>query len=185
MTAAITYICSCTLLPQSNVCRGVLGRASEYTSPQRLPPDVMLTDMMLERGYFVVSFLPQETVTPACVELALHALCLMGMPPCDEITGLPLLLCPQTCQASKKLISTGVCDAFVAMVVNLMEMTEYVGFKKYFIAFNCSNPASYFQNVSIGECGNSSSCTNLFSPAVEGIIILYSVARCANLKMVF
>ena len=55
--------------------------------------------------------------------------------------------------------------------MTLLETTKFKGLAKYYAAFNCSDPASYFQNVSTEECGNSTSCTNLFSPEIQGIHI--------------
>ena len=100
----------------------MLGRGSEYVSPQRIPSDAALTDMNLQLAYFGVNYLPQEIQTPpACVELTLHILCLVAVPPCNETTALPLLLCPETCHTYEKLISTGLCDDFMASIMNLLE----------------------------------------------------------------
>ena len=176
-TPALYYIFlhanSCTLLPQSSNCRNLLGRGSGYASPLQLPPEAMITDSTLKTGFYVLNYLTQQTQShPACLELILHMLCLVAKPPCNETTNLPMLLCPQTCLTYEKLISTGGCDNMVAAVIDTLLIgisSEYIWLKDYLIAFNCSDPASYFQNVSTEECGNSSSCTNLFSPETEGI----------------
>ena len=170
-SAFVISLNSCTLLPQSSHCRRVLGRGSEYESPPQLPQEAaVILDMNLGSGFFTVNVLAQETQSPsACVELVLHMLCLLAKPPCNESTNLPMLLCPQTCLAYEKLISTGFCNNLVARIIKALEMTPFIWLREYLATFNCSDPASYFQNEPTADCGNSSSCTNLFSPEVEGI----------------
>ena len=170
-SAFVISLNSCTLLPQSSHCRGVLGRGSEYESPPQLPPEAaVIINMNLGSGFFILNVLAQETQSPpACLELVLHMFCLVAKPPCNETTNLPMLLCPQTCHAYEKLISTGFCDNLVARIIKALEMTPHALLIEFVATFNCSDPASYFQNEATAECGNASSCTNLFSPEVEGI----------------
>ena len=182
-SAFVISLNSCTLLPQSSSCRGVLGRGSEYESPSQLPQEAaVIIDTDLDSGFFILKLLAQETKSPpACLELILHMLCLVARPPCNETTNLPMLLCPQTCLAYEKLISTGFCDDLVARIIRTLEMTPFIWLIEYLATFNCPDPASYFQNEPTVECGNSSSCTNLFSPEVEGIhayIVLQNMLLC-------
>ena len=190
-SAFVISLNSCTLLPQSSHCRGVLGRGSEYESPSQLPQEAAVyLDLNLGSGFYILNVFAQETQSPpACLDLILHMFCLLAKPPCNESTNLPMLLCPQTCLAYKKLISTGLCDDLVARIINQLEMTPLIYLIDYLATFNCSDPASYFQNEATEKCGNASSCTNLFSPEVEGIqscIIICCIICCyANVNCYF
>ena len=163
----------------------MLGRGSEYVSPPQIPPEAaVITDTNLEYGFFILqNVLAKESQSPpACLELFLHMLCLVAKPPCNGTTNLPLLLCPQTCNVYEKLIFSGLCDDLVARIIRTLEATEYTWYNGYLTAFNCSDPAPYFQNAPLEVCENSSSCTNLFNPETEGII-LHCTCCYANVKI--
>ena len=114
--------------------------------------------------------LAQESQSPpACLELILHIICLIARPPCNETTDLLLPLCPQTCNAYEKLLFTGLCDDFLASIINLLEPNSW--YSRYLIVINCSDPAPLIQNAPSEGCESSSSCTNLFNPETEGIIV--------------
>ena len=125
---------------------------------------------------FTLTYILEKTQSPkACSEFVLHLLCQVVAPPCNPQTSTPLLLCPETCLAHKKLISSGLCDDFLANVNDELEINtlpEFVALAEYFAEFNCSDPATYFQNsTTMAECNSSfPTCTNLFSPNTQGII---------------
>ena len=90
----------------------------------------------------------------------------MVEPPCDPDTKAPMLLCPETCRAFDKLISSSVCDSYFAEIIRTLENSTTLA--NHFRLFNCSDPATYFQNSRAEVCDSSSvSCTNLFSPATQ------------------
>ena len=166
---------SCSLLPPSSVCHSVLGRGSEYASPPLIPPEVaVITDTDLDHGFLVLMILAQETQSPpACPELFLHIFCLIARPPCNETTDLLLPLCPQTCNAFEKLFFTGICDNFLASIISLLESNSW--YNRYLTVNNCSDLAPSIYNAPLEGCESSSSCTNLFNPETEGIILLCCV----------
>ena len=138
----------------------------------------MLNDEHLQVGIVTLSILAEQkpTLSPACVEFTSHLLCLGVSPPCDQTTNTSMLLCPETCRVHAKLITSHICDEYFENVREVLlnsQFSQYQGIVVYFDGFNCTDPTTYmyFQDE---ECTNSS-CTNLFSPDVQGTIRYYYV----------
>lgn len=170
---------SCTPLSEG-YCSSLQGRASDYAAPHNLPSDVQLDDQLLQYADLFLRYTLQNTQSPpACYEFMMHLLCLIWEPPCDPITSLPLLLCPETCRAFDVLISSGVCDDFVRKVLTEPDK-RFSAVIAHYENFNCSVPATYFQNeTDDDDIYNSSvsSCTNLFSPETQGKEDRYSIIK--------
>ena len=162
------------------MCSDLLGRESGYIGPQHLPQDSQLSEDSLRIGHVALNFIVQQTQAPeVCYEYSIHLLCLVGEPPCNNSTQTSLLLCPATCHAYDKLIKSGFCDGFIAVVRDTLQSSanvdypEFIRFAEYFNNFNCSNTTTYFQSERDEECRNlTSSCTNLFSPENQGCLFI-------------
>ena len=160
---------SCTRQP-SNLCSTLLGRASGHVAPPSFPVDLRVWGL----NDLVLQLILEQTNSPrTCYEFAIHLLCLIAAPPCNPNTSSLILLCPETCLALKMLISSGVCNSFLSGTIQHFEqMDETSENIPYFVTFNCSDPATYFLNSTAGICDDStSSCTNLFSPASQGMFL--------------
>ena len=159
---------SCTR-QTSTLCSTVLGRTSDHVAPPSFPVDIRVwgrNDLLLKL------ILEQTNSAPTCYEFAIHLMCLMAAPPCNPNTSSLILLCPETCIALNVLISSGVCNSFLSGAIqHFEEMDETSENIQYFVTFNCSDPVTYFLNSTAGICDDStSSCTNLFSPASQGML---------------
>ena len=162
---------SCMQPQQANVCSGLGGRESNYIKSPNLPSDVQDVVFNIELGDIILQLLLNQTESPsACYEFVIHQLCLIAEPPCNPNTSAPLLLCPETCDAYDKLISSGVCSYYANKIISVLEespVDSLMALTDRFRVFNCSDPATYFQNSTAEICKNSS-CTNLFSPDTQG-----------------
>ena len=103
-----------------------------------------------------------------CYKFAVHLLCLVAAPPCNPNTSALLPLCPETCQAYDKLISSGLCDRFLSdLFERSSEESTRVMLSYILRSFNCSYPDN-----TADIFGNSLSlCTSLFSSETEGMIL--------------
>ena len=172
MCIAIYLFTSCTRKSFS-VCNSLLGRASDHVTPQNHPFMIIFDNRTLEYNHFVLQLIQERTESPiACYEYVMYLLCLIAAPPCNPDTSTALLLCSETCSAYDKLISSGLCDSFIAgLLEHLSGFTEVSkAILPYFNAFNCSDPSTYFQKYyTDADCENfTSSCTNIFNPQTQG-----------------
>ena len=165
---------SCMQPQQANVCSSLGGRESNYITSPNLPLDVQDVVFNIEFSDLTLQLLLEQTESPpACYEWAIHQLCLIIEPPCDPNTSAPLFLCPETCRAYDKLISSGVCRSYANNIIRVLEKSSvdsYRALANRFRVFNCSDPATYFQNSTADVC-ETSSCTYLFSTGTQGSYI--------------
>ena len=170
------------------VCNTLNGRGSDHSTPQNLPPNIRLDNRSLVISNYTLQVILRVTQSPrACLQFVLHLLCLIASPPCNPSSSIPLLLCPETCHAYDKLISSGLCDSFVASVTRYLDesmLPEFKALTVYFNAFNCSDPSTYFQNYTANECNISqSSCTNLFNEQTQGMYYTYANMHSTHLLL--
>ena len=161
-------------IPHSNDCRELSGRGTTHSSSQLLSFEIPVTENSIENGFLALDILGSQTNAPqACVQSFQYIICLLASPPCDMSTYLPMLLCEETCLAYDRLISHDVCNEMINGVRDTIQEhhernPEFLDLLHYYEAFNCSNPATYgYNSTSFTECSNIS-CTNIFSPEVQG-----------------
>ncbi|CAI8029750.1 Hepatocyte growth factor receptor [Geodia barretti] len=176
-----TNLSECGSIEESTLCSSLGGRTSDYITPPNLPPEIQLNIASVGYSDLTLRLLLEQTESPeACYEFAIHQLCLVVAPPCNPNTFAPLLLCPETCLAYDRLISSRLCDSYVDEIIQTLEKSSLDSLRALanrFRVFNCSDPATYFQNRT-AEFENSS-CTNLFSPNTqESIMSMESLFSC-------
>ena len=150
-----------------SVCSSLKGRNSDYITPHNIPLNVTIDNRSLDFTNVLLQNLLHHTNTlQICYELYIYLLCLVALPPCNNSTSAPLLLCPETCRAYENLLSIGACDSYSSAIVEVHNASiESRKLIPYIKAFNCYNPASYFHN---GVIESQDSCTNLFGPESQG-----------------
>ena len=173
----INFSSLCIYHRESTLCSSLGGRTSDYITPPNLPPEIQLNIASVGYSDLTLRLLLEQTESPeACYEFAIHQLCLVVAPPCNPNTFAPLLLCPETCLAYDRLISSRLCDSYGDEIIQTLEKSSLDSLRALanrFRVFNCSDPATYFQNRT-AEFENSS-CTNLFSPNTQGAELYYKL----------
>lgn len=171
--ACNSYIFSCTLQPFS-ICSNLLGRASDHVAPPNHPFDDVFDLRVNGQNDLLLRLITEQTQSSMiCYEMAIHLVCLIAAPPCNPNTSVLLPLCPETCQAYNKLISSGLCEGFIIDFIEYLEGSSVESTREispYVMSFNCSDPSTYFQNNTAIIFGNSlSPCTSIFSPETQSM----------------
>lgn len=108
------------------------------------------------------------SVSDECLDFLLHWFCLQASPPCNQETGLPMLICESSCEMIKSIQEKRICSNVDEHLRALYEVTLVENFRiiaDAYFSFDCSDPADYyFMNVTHPD---SESCTNFFSPQME------------------
>ena len=182
--ACNSYVSSCTLQPFS-ICSNLLGRASDHAAPPNHPFDDVFDLRVTGQNDLLLRLIAEQTQSSMiCYEMFIHLLCLIAAPPCNPNTSVLLPLCPETCQAHDKLISSGLCEGFIFDIIEYLEGSSVESVRAilpFIISFNCSDPSTYFQNK-VGNVGNSlSPCTNIFSSETLGTFELL----CCAFQMIY
>ena len=103
-----------------SVCSSLKGRNSDYITPHNIPLNVSIDNRSLDFTNVLLQNLLHHTNTlQICYELYIHLLCLVALPPCNNSTSAPLLLCPETCRAYENLLSIGACDSYSIAIVEV------------------------------------------------------------------
>ena len=103
-----------------SVCSSLKGRNSDYITPHNIPLNVTIDNRSLDFTNVLLQNLLHHTNTlQICYELYKYLLCLVALPPCNNSTSAPLLLCPETCRAYENLLSIGACDSYSIAIVEV------------------------------------------------------------------
>ncbi len=73
---------------------------------------------MSERATEIGIQLLELTLEPACKTLMEHLFCLVSRPPCGNLTGGLLPICPDSCLAYNRLLIEGTCEEGIVGLSN-------------------------------------------------------------------
>ena len=168
-----THTHSCEPTPDEySTCQALVGRGSTHYYPQFLPG----LDGVFEGFSVNVAIVVLRQFRPPppeeCIEFARHLMCLVAAPPCEADTGLPLVLCNETCEAYGRLLSVGYCqslDEHIRSAQRTSLLSDFGVLADKYFEFNCSNVSTYIFDSNKTEFATSS-CSQLFSPQTTGTV---------------
>ncbi len=161
-----SFRCELSTESYRSTCRDLLSIS--HASPQLLDTRFPFDNNAVEK-LKVLSMIGELPISAKCLDVLVHILCIIITPPCGPDTGLPVLICEESCRLYEQIKEAGICDAVderseqLAMFSNIEDfLTLVTAFKQ----FDCSNPATYFFiNVTNPD---PNLCTSLISPEFEG-----------------
>lgn len=162
---------SCEPIPEEyEQCRTLPGRGSTYYYPQFLPNlGGVLEGLTVDISFLILTqFDPQPP--PECNDFARHVLCFVAVPPCEPETGLPLVVCNESCAAYKKLQSLDFCrvlDQHIRAVQNASTLRDFSVLVEKYFQLDCEDTSTYIFDPNITEF-SSSTCAPLFEPNTLG-----------------
>ena len=98
----------CETLPHDlSKCNELNGRRNFYAFPTILNIDFSINNAIIDgvRVSLEMSNAPQE-----CINALEYIMCLVGAPPCNQDTCLPVKICNDSCAAFKRLQTENLCD---------------------------------------------------------------------------
>ena len=111
----------CTLLPPQHPCLLLPDRGSNFSLPQILPFNTVITEFDVHSSFSIISSL-RGSYPDGCLDVVQNALCNLAAPPCDLMSiGLPMEFCERDCVAYKMLKEEGTCDKLVEFVSDFAE----------------------------------------------------------------
>ena len=158
----------CTLLHPHHPCLLLPDRGSNFSLPQILPVDTVITEFDVSGTFSVISSL-RGSFPDGCLDVVQRTLCILAAPPCDPMSvGLPMQFCERDCVAYKMLNEKSACDGLVEFVSDFAESLENIHVIqgiKIFEMFDCNNVTTYhfFESDNYAE-----TCTGLLSKQSRG-----------------
>ena len=154
------------------------GRESTYTNPQFLPDigNTVFEGHSVDIGFIVLDqFDPPPP--PECITVARHILCFAAVPPCDPQSGLPMLICNESCEAYKRLLSVDFCQVLDDHIRTIQKASTVRAIRvlpdRYF-EFECDDSSTYIFNPMITEF-SCDTCLQVFEPNIQGMSNMMSL----------
>ena len=112
----------------------------------------------------------QFSEIPICRDFFTVSKCLVTHPPCNNETGKLRPICPKKC----KTITSNVAQCVHVLAE---QMVDFVEIAVISAAFNCSDPGSYYPNISGTLYDSSENCFNFAVSEINGMKYTITMAQ--------
>ena len=168
-----TFCCNCRCKPlplEQSLCNTLKGRGTPngFRRVQRYGLSSNLGDIEFA-GIKHFGKYGDPQLSDKCLDLVLHIFCMQAAPPCNPVTGLPMLICEDSCRIFQQIQENRICSDVDKRLRDVYDVTLQLNFKilaDAYFNYNCSDPTNYyFMNVTDPD---PNLCTSVCTPTIEG-----------------
>ena len=146
------YSTTCIELPKTSKCYGLQTQRPNYYLPQTLSFGQLFTD----DNIVLIMSLSTSQVPIECKDRIVGVFCTALYPPCDNVTNLPILQCPASCEKYRSTVNDTQCTFLWNYLIKYISIVRVVSLLQQ---VNCSDPSTYY----FGDTSNGFSNTSCYS----------------------